>query len=163
MIYIIDANNLAGKMGMLGKENFSEELSAIIKSYKPEKNHLYFLVFDSNEMMGDQYRLNDKVSLIFAPRDGYYKDADDKIVELAEKFAPLKSEHGKVVIVSDDLEIKEKVDNLNKEKNLSLKFESTSDFYQKLKFYFQKSIDKDDELSEDEEDEINKEFMNFWK
>ncbi|RLC38288.1 hypothetical protein DRH27_02655, partial [Candidatus Falkowbacteria bacterium] len=54
MLYIIDANNLAGKLKMLGEENFDKKLRDLIKEYFKKKKSLVILVFDSSDPMGDK-------------------------------------------------------------------------------------------------------------
>ena len=85
MIYVIDANNLAGKLNILDDENFDKKLISNIKKYFFNKNNSVYLVFDSNDPMGDKYK-EDNIAVIYTPRDNYYKGADDKIIELTQKF-----------------------------------------------------------------------------
>ena len=55
MIYLIDANNLAGKLGILKNENFDKLLIKIIRHWPASRKNKIFLVFDSADPMGDKY------------------------------------------------------------------------------------------------------------
>lgn len=186
MFYIIDANNLAGKLNLLGESDFNFKLIELIKKYKPDKKHFFFLVFDSSDPMGDKEKIDERITVVHTPKDSYYKNADDKILEIAENInqdenMKLSFKDGnkgenitelssklknldKVIIITDDLEIKGKIENLNREKNLKIIIEGSTEFSTKIMDYFKKEpFDNEDKLSEDDEEEINKELSNVWE
>ncbi|MCG2701029.1 hypothetical protein L6267_02590 [Candidatus Parcubacteria bacterium] len=112
MPYLIDANNLAGKLNLLDEDNFDKKLIEIIKEYIKQTDtrrcqghhgqRKITLVFEGTDSMGDK-AADGSLIIIRAPRDDYYKNADVKIIELinnAEKPEQL-------VVISDDREILE--------------------------------------------------------
>ncbi len=165
MINIIDANNLAGKLRLLNEEVFDEKFIRLLSQYKNSK---YILVFDGRDRLGDKYERGN-ITVIYTPKDEYYKSADDKIVELAEKY--LNSGEG-AKIITDDLEIISKVQKILDDTRLrfasarqgggKIILEKASSFAEKLNSYIQnQSAEKD--LAENETDEINDELLNKWK
>ncbi len=155
MIHIIDANNLAGKLDLLDKKDFDKILVDIIKQYKPDKNHEFVLVFDSNDPMGGKIK-DGRITVVYTPRDNYYKDADDKILEIAESL-----KENDMIVITDDIEIKEKVKKINLDKNLNIKQKNSTEFA--LELSKEDLIDNDSKLSKDDEEEINKELLDIWK
>jgi hypothetical protein len=155
MIHIIDANNLAGKLDLLDEEDFDKILVSIIKQYKPGKNHEFVLVFDSNDPLGGKIK-DGRITIVYTPRDNYYKDADDKILEIAESL-----NENDVIVITDDIEIKEKVKKINLDKNLNIKQKNSTEFA--LELSKEDFVDIDSKLSKDDEEEINKELLEIWK
>src|SRR3989339_400630 len=102
MPYIIDGNNLAGKFDILFEDSFCERLIRILKKFNKRRKRNIILVFDSLEPMGDKEKIDKYLTVIYAPRDNFYKSADDKIVELVERNIKNKEN---VILVTDDLEI----------------------------------------------------------
>lgn len=114
MPYLIDANNLAhalfragqaGKLELLEEENFDQRLIEIIKKWisrysRDNKKKRVTLVFEGTDTMGDKI-IEENLTIIRAPRDDYYKSADDKIIELIEN----EDKPEQLVVISDDREI----------------------------------------------------------
>ena len=96
MRYIIDANNLAGQLGILKEDEFAQKLIVLIKQWLGEKKRQVFLVFDSADPMGDK-QVFGNLTVIYTPKDNYYKSADDKIIELADR-----NESNSLCVVTDD-------------------------------------------------------------
>ena len=155
MINIIDANNLAGKLGLLKEKKFDEKLISLLGRYKKNK---HILVFDGRDRMGDKYQ-RENITIIYTPKDEFYKSADDKIVELARKY--LNSGEG-AKIITDDLEIIGKVEKIINDSGGKISLEKASLFAEKLNNYFKYKQEEKD-LAETEADEINKELLNKWK
>ena len=108
--------------------------------------------------MGDKYQ-RENITIIYTPKDEFYKSADDKIVELARKY--LNSGEG-AKIITDDLEIIGKVEKIINDSGGKISLEKASLFAGKLNNYFKyKQGEKD--LAETEADEINSELFNLWK
>lgn len=101
MPYLIDANNLAGKLNLLKEENFDQKLIKIIKEYISiyEKKKIT-LVFEGLDPMGDK-RTEGNLTIIYSPRDDYYKSADDKIIEMINNA----DKPEQIVVITDDREI----------------------------------------------------------
>jgi len=154
MKYIIDANNLAGKLDILGEKDFDKILIEKVKIINQGRKRKYFLVFDSLDPMGDKY-FDDGVAVIYTPRDGFYDGADDKIVELLT----VKDEY---VLVTDDLDLIKRVEKLEIEKDFKILKIKASDFAKKINFQ-QEETDEKFLLNQDDIDSINKELLKFWK
>jgi len=167
MIYIIDANNFAGELGLLDKEKFDQEVICLIKKWTKRKKNKIILVFDSNDPMGDKYE-EDNILVIYSPRDNYYKDADDKIIEVVEGKLKNK-EKEEITFVSSDIELRERVKKIFDKFNKNVKIEKASSFSKKiLKKQEEKKKKNKDELSQKtgfsdyEINEINKEILKKW-
>lgn len=156
MHYVIDANNLAGRLQLLDKQDFDKQLILIIKNFFVAKKHRIDLVFDGRDNMGDKFK-DENVNIIYTPRDSYYIGADDKIVELVN--GDLEGlEHGFVFVVTDDLELIERV----KKVSDKIQILRVSEFALQIKI--QSEIeDVEESLSAEEEDEITREMMRIWK
>ena len=100
MRYVIDGNNLAGKMDLLKEKEWQKELIYTLREYFAHSKKEIILVFDSNDPWGDKYPLS-PLTVIHAPRDQYYRSADDKILELIEQA----EKERELVVITDDLEI----------------------------------------------------------
>jgi hypothetical protein len=163
MLHIIDANNLAGKLGLLGHDDFDTRLVSLVKRYSRSKK--FVLVFDSADPMGDK-RVENNLTIVYTPKDDYYKNADDKIIEIA-----LAAKNEKIRVITDDIEIKEKISRINLDQNSDMELEQASCFAKKLErfskdFSGQNRSGKNnnkEELSDDEVDNINNELLNIWK
>jgi predicted RNA-binding protein with PIN domain len=147
-------------MGLLDKDDFDKKLIGIIKEYNQGKGNEIFLVFDSADYMGDKYS-EGNITIIRTPKDDFYKSADDKIVELAQKYAG-----EELVVVTDDLEIKEKIKNISIELGENIRLEQATDFankiQNKIKIDSGRKEEKSD-LSETDVAEINKDLLKYWK
>ena len=153
---IIDANNLAGNLGLLDKKNFDHLLIDIIKEYNQDRKQKIFLVFDSTDPMGDKFR-EDDIIVIYAPRDNYYRNADDKIIELARE-----AEDNHIIIITDDIEIKEKIKKLKLDLKLDLNLVTATDFVDNLKTSLEEEPDEKD-LGDAQKEKINQELLNIWR
>lgn len=142
-------------MNLLDEDDFDKKLVEIIKNYKPDKNHEFILVFDSSDPMGGKIK-DGRIVIVYTPKDNYYRNADDKIIEIAESLGG-----NDTIVITDDIEIKEKIKKLNLDKNLNIKLKDASDFSKELSI--KKEFDIDDKLSEDEKEKINKELLDIWK
>jgi len=154
MINIIDANNLAGKFNLLREDAFDEKLIQLLSQYKKSK---YILVFDGRDIMGDKY-VKENITVIYTPKDSYYKSADDKIVELARVY--LNSGEG-AKIITDDLEIINKVQKIIDDSGGKIILEKATLFAEKLISYLENK--SEDGLADDEIDDINQYLLKAWK
>jgi len=164
MHYIIDANNLAGSFNILKEEDFDKKLAGIIKKWLGDKNHMVDLVFDSSDLMGDKIKDNN-ITLIYTPKDNYYKSADDKIVELVEMDNG-GSGH-ELVVITDDIEIKEKIRKIINETGRKIKLVGSTEFSKKINNNFAKRLNKtdddEDKLNKDDVKKINNELLRSWR
>ncbi|MCK4540546.1 NYN domain-containing protein [Candidatus Parcubacteria bacterium] len=156
MLYIIDANNLAGKLGILFEDNFDKKLIDIIKNWSKRKNQIY-LIFDGVDFMGDKYT-EDNITIIHTPKDFYYASADDKVVEIAKKL--LASRKEEIRVVTDDLGIIKKMENIIDNK---LKITKATEFAKKISSRVNDSTEPKSEVNEEEADKINRELLEIWK
>jgi predicted RNA-binding protein with PIN domain len=105
MVHVIDGNNLAGKLKMLGDPNFSQRLGLIIADYCRAYRHRVILVFDGQDVMGERVQLSEWVEMRRSPSDSHYKSADDYILDLARRY----SANDQVFIITDDNELKKRI------------------------------------------------------
>ena len=149
MPYLIDANNLAGKLKMLSNSGFDQELITMIKIHFASTKKKVILVFDSNDPLGDRYT-EDNVTVIYTPRDAVYENADDKIIELMKN----EKRPEEWIIVTDDMDIIDEAQRLDVEVTLA------RDFAKELMPDL--DIDDEDELNSSEIDTINDELLDEW-
>lgn len=161
MVYLIDGNNLAGKLNLLKENDCNQRLEEILTDYFAGSKKRVILVFDSLDPLGDKHTKG-YLQIIYSPRDRYYSSADDKIMEIIEQ----KCEQD-MVVVSDDIEIKEKVEEFNRRGYNNLNHKKATDFASDMENFRigreNKKIDNNKGLSDDEVDEINKELLKKFK
>jgi len=162
MTYIIDANNLAGKMGLLKENNFDKMLIKELSPFFRRKKSGFYLVFDSADPMGDKYRERENVTVIYTPRDNYYKSADEKISEVLERTL----EYDEVSLVTNDRELKEKGEKNSRELSREKYFqiEDSIDFANRVqKTKKAKTPKTKDNLTKKDIKEINKELLDKFR
>jgi len=109
--------------------------------------------------MGDKL-VDGNMTVIYTPKDNYYRSADDKIIEIA-----LINRKESIRVITDDIEIREKIEKINLDENLDIELERASDFAMRLKKYVEKEdeIDNKEGISDDEVNDINNELLDIWK
>jgi len=169
MLYIIDANNLAGKLKMLGEKNFDKKLRDLVKEYYKEKKSRVILVFDSSDPMGDKI-IDGNTTLIYTPKDRYYNGADDKIIELTEKELSVECSEfnfsgDAITVVTDDGELIKRIEKIIEDtglKNIVLK--RATDFAVKLKIKKNEKVENGRRgLKKGQINKINDELLGIWK
>jgi hypothetical protein len=169
MHYIIDANNLAGKLKMLGEESFDKKLIALVKKFNREKQRKITLVFDSNDPLGDKQEAGDNITAIYSPKDKYYQSADDKIVELVRNKTTSDAGHPTsdvlVTLVTEDRELIKRAEKLLEDGSNNVTIQSTTLFVEKLKKALENDNDEDGDrkLSDEEVNKINQEMLKYWQ
>lgn len=169
MLHIIDANNLAGKLDLLSRDDFDIVLINLIKEYSQTKK--FILVFDSADPMGDKV-VDGNLTIIYTPNDSYYENADDKIIEIVKQnkkklgfgYRKPSFNDGNIRVITDDIEIKEKIEKLNLEENLNIELQDASELAAKI-IDNQKEQEKNNNksgLKDNEIDDINNELLNIW-
>ena len=164
MIYIIDGNNVAGKLKMLGEDNFDKKLIEIIRNYNLNRNSPILLVFDGREQMGDKVAVDTKLIVRYSPRDGYYNSADDLIVEIVEKNLNRKKEE--ITVITDDIELKKRIIKIQEQFGGHVHLEQATRFVEKLKRLDAQIDDREDGkrgLSKSERKDINEDLLKLWQ
>lgn len=159
MKHIIDGNNLAGKLEILDRENFDQEIIDIVKEFSIRKEKEVILVFDSTDPMGDKYE-EENVTIVYTPRDNYYQGADDKIIEELENC--LQEEKTQFCVVTNDMNLIDRVDELAESHSADVDIYKTTDFILELDVKEDEYKENNDKLSVEDEEEINEELMNIW-
>lgn len=154
MNYIIDANNLAGKLGLLDQNDFDKKLIEILRLYFFRKEIRIILVFDSHDPMGDKFII-DNIEVIYTPSDNYYKSADDKIAEI------IRQKPKQMIIVTDDIELVERIEKVEREEKIIVKKMKATVFAEKINEKI--NFSEDEQLSEEVQLKINKELLDIWK
>lgn len=167
MIYIIDANNLAGKLKILGKDNFDKKLIETIREFNKGKDRQIILVFDGLDPMGDKITINDKFTVIYSPQDRYCSSADDKICELVERIGkddenlPNNNEY---VVVTEDNELINRIEKIRERIKQRIKTEASSRFIERLhKRCEEEKEPKNRGLEDKQVNKINKELLKIWQ
>lgn len=167
MKYVIDSNNLAGQLGLLDDKDFDKKTIEIVKEYFFGKKVDVYLVFDGIDTMGDKFT-DKNIVVIYSPKDSYYKSADDKVLELIKQisnnfFKSGKSKIQSIVLITDDIELTNRVTDFEKEKGIIIKKVKASQFADKINLKFHGNISSDNkELSKNEQDEITNELLKIW-
>jgi predicted RNA-binding protein with PIN domain len=160
MIYLIDGNNLAGKLGFLEAKDCNRRLEDLLIEYFTHTKKSIVVVFDSLDPLGDKYTRDD-LQIVYAPRDGHYSSADDKIMELIEE-----NREREITVVSDDIEIREKVEDLKQRGYNDVRSRKVTELISEIEEYRttqeSKQVDDNKGLSDDEIKEINKELKEHW-
>jgi hypothetical protein len=180
MNFIIDAKNLAGKLGILGEKDFDRHLIAIIRTWLGQKKKTVVLVFDSLDPMGDR-ESDGYLEIIYSPRDGYQRTADEKIIDIFSQWSLWeRSQTGSAYtlniigslqkddlsFVSDDIDLRQRVKVITAGLREKIKLLSCEEF---IAFLEGKEIDSSIEDSEDrgldseETAAINSELLALWK
>lgn len=168
MLYIIDANNLAGKLRILKEKDFDRILIEIIKEWHGSQKNRIILIFDSLDPMGDKYTKGN-ITVIYTPRDNYYRSADDKILEVAAK--EIKTgypESGSLTVITSDRELTTRIKKFEEKIGTKLTIVKAEDFAQKLTGFFEDQIINPEEadlrgLARDDIDKINNDLLKLWK
>ncbi len=165
MLYLIDANNLAGELRILNEKDFDKLLIAIIKKWPASQKNKIFLVFDSADPMGDKYTTKN-LTIVYTPKDNYYRSADDKIIEIAEnETAGQEKKREELTVVSSDREIMQKINKINEGNNSKIKLLRSEAFAQKL--YKKKPQAKPENgnrgLDNKTINNINQELLDLWQ
>ncbi len=166
MHYIVDANNLAGKLYILKEKDFDKKLIELIKAYNVKKNKKITLVFDGVDSLGDKYN-EGNITIIYTPRDNYYKSADDKIIEIVEK--ELSSEYpelSSLTVITDDRDLKATMERIVEKTGKKITIQSVSKFVKQLREYYKTKEENNqnkDGLSDDEIKQINEEMLKIWQ
>ena len=164
MIYIIDANNVAGKLKMLGEENFDKKLVEMIRQYNSSRSSSILLIFDGREQMGDKIVIDPLLTVRYSPLDGYYNSADDLIVEIVEKN--LNREKQEITVITDDIELKKRVLKIQEQFGGNVILERATRFIEKLIAMKTKADTAEDGkrgLSLDEREDINEDLLKLWQ
>ncbi|MEA3449521.1 MAG: NYN domain-containing protein [Patescibacteria group bacterium] len=160
MLYIVDANNVAGKLKMLGQDNFDLKLIEIFKNFNQNKNKEIELVFDGVDMMGDRRAVDDKLSVVYAPKDDFYDSADDKIVEMTERYANRKDKE--ITVVTDDVGLKKRILKIGERYNKKINLEKATWWAGELT-RIDDAIDEKEELENKQINKINQELLKYWE
>lgn len=167
MICVVDANNLAGKLGLLDEPEFDKLLAEIAGEYFSRREMEAFLVFDSNDPMGDKVK-EGNMNIVMAPRgERPYSCADDKILEIIEKKINSDDFKDEITVVTDDNELKDRVSELAEGSGLAnsihlLSCAAMAERINKVSEGVNDEYFAEEKLSDDEEREVNDELRDIW-
>jgi len=154
MPYLVDANNLAGRLKILREPDFDQTLVELVRDYSERTDKKIILVFDSSDTLGDRYT-EANITVIYTPRDAVYNNADDKIMELmANEKRPQDW-----TVITDDMNIIEAA------RDLDIETISTRDFAAELTPAGNLTDDgeAEDEMSDLEQAKITDELLEEWE
>ena len=156
MIYLIDANNLAGKMGILREQDFDKTLINIVRNFFKADNNQIFLVFDSIDPLGDRFD-DDGVEVIYAPKNEVYNEADEKVIEIAKSL-----KDKEFTLITDDAEIIKEVKKFSKSVILKSSLDTAARIEKKQR---REEFEREDEKIDSgiDEDGLARELLQEWK
>lgn len=160
MIYIIDANNLAGQLGILKDKDFEDKLIDLVSVYFNKKNNKVYLVFDPVDRLGDKKTKGD-ITIIFTSKN--YESADDRIIRLIAEL--VKKTNDEIKAISNDSEIKKEASRLNDSCKNSISTMDASAFAARLSRQGKAGIgcgNGQRGLSAGDADKISKELEGIW-
>ena len=162
MLYIIDANNLAGQLGLLEYKDFDTILPALVEDFFSGTQNEAILVFDPRDPMGDRYRQGN-LEIIYSPRDDFYRNADDKILEVIKKYLADDSFKKEIRVVTNDVELKDKIKAAMGESPIGwrVRLIRADDFAVEMARRQGKS--GEDEEKNIDDHALNEELLNIWK
>ncbi len=166
MLYIIDANNLSGKLGLLGEDGFDKILIDRLKAYFAGKSPKVFLIFDSVDPMGDRY-VEDNFEIIRTPRDDFYDGADDKVLEIVLGYLSDDDFKEEIDVITDDVELAEKLKAAiaYHTKRNRVKVARSTEFADKMDAKVESLLlaDLTDKTAaENDSDDLNAELLKIW-
>ena len=171
-MYIVDANNLAGKLGIIEESDFDRKLITLIREFNRDRGVNIVLVFDGRDPMGDKILVDHNLTVIYSPKDRFYRSADDKIVEMVRgsfisgDFAG--AEKG-IVVVTDDGGLRKRLEEAASETRYGVRLERAADWALRILRKKAKAdeTDKDEDdkggLSDSEIDDLNEKLRRIWK
>jgi hypothetical protein len=161
MLYIIDANNLAGALGLLERKDFDTILPVLVGDFFAGKQNEAVLVFDPRDSLGDRYSCG-KLEIVYAPRDDFYRDADDKVLEIVKNHLSDENFKKEIRVVTNDLELRNKLKAAMSESPIGrrVKLIRADDFVREL----ERRLEGEDEAEEKNIDEpgLNDELLRAW-
>jgi hypothetical protein len=162
MLYIIDANNLAGQLGLLERQDFDTILPALVEDFFAGKNNEAVLVFDPRDSLGDRYRQGN-LEIIYTPRDNFYRNADDKVLEIIKNHLADVEFKKEIRVVTNDTELRDKIKLAMDGSPIGwrVKLIRADDFANEI----EQKLSYSDEAEEKEIDDpgLNEELLKIWK
>lgn len=151
---------------MLDRADFDKTLAASLKDFFGEKQHGVILVFDSNDVLGDRLS-NGNIEIIYTPRDRFYKNADDKILEIVGSFLANDDFKEEIFIITDDLDLQEKIRAAiaYHAKRRRVTIEGATEFASRMELAAAYEANKnlsDKSAAEEESGELNAELLKIW-
>ena len=161
-MYIIDGNNVAGKFKLLGLEHFDRKLLGLIQTWNITKQVKITVVFDGGELMGNKIAIDSNITTVYSPRDSFYKDADDMIVEIVRRA--LLDPGEALILVTEDRELQKRAEKEGEIAKRKIKIIKSGDFIKRLEINLKEvDVDEDRELSDKDINSINGELLKIWK
>jgi predicted RNA-binding protein with PIN domain len=170
-MYIIDGNNLAGKLKMLGEANFDKKLIDMIRNFSRGRGPRIILVFDGADRFGDKSAVSEYLSVVYSPKDRFYRSADDKIVELVQNSWSRQTagDSRNITVVTDDSELGSRIMSAASETRYNIRLERATDWAEKIiKRLYKPEADNilkgnKGGLSDKDMKNISDEMMRLWK
>ncbi len=180
MNFIIDANNLAGRLGLLKETDFDKRLISLVRDWLGDKKKVVVLVFDSLDPLGDRIS-EGYLEIIYSPRDGYTRTADDKIIEIFSRWvegsrSPSQSAlslkilsrllNDDLVFVSDDEDLRSRIKLLSSDLKENVSLMRNDEFILWLKkgeYMIDEDEDENRGFSKGEKEALDDELLALWK
>jgi hypothetical protein len=162
MLYIVDANNLAGSLGLLERQDFDTILSALVEDFFAGKQNEAVLVFDPRDSLGDRYRQGN-LEIVYTPRDDFYRNADDKVLEIIKNHLADENFKKEIRVVTNDIELKNKIKDAMSDSPIGwrVKLVSANDLAAEINFKNESKAIEDEKCVGDLD--FNDELLKIWK
>lgn len=159
MKYIIDANNLAGSLKLLSKRDFDQVLISLLKDFFYKRKSGVTLVFDGCCQFGDHFQ-SGILDIYYAGRHQNFGAADDKIVELIERYIHKEA----ITLVTDDIELTERAKLVEIRNRKPIEFIKASFLAKKIMHQFDEVEEIPDKKIIDGkiERQITEELLKLW-
>lgn len=157
---------------MLGEEDFDRKLTRMIKEFNRDRGINITLVFDGTDSLGDKSSIDHNLTVIYSPKDNFYRSADDKIVEMVRGISGNNdfSEAKKtIVVVTDDGGLRKRLEEAAGETRYSVKLERATDWAERILRKKAKTDEADNNnknkggLSDNEISRLNEKLKRIWK
>jgi hypothetical protein len=162
MLYIIDANNLAGQLGLLESRDFDTILPVLVGDFFAGTQNQAVLVFDPRDSLGDKYRQGN-LEIVYTPRDNFYRNADDKVIEIVKNYLADENFKKEIRIVTSDSDLRDKIKAAMAESPIGwrVKLLRAEDFADEMERRMGYSSEDDEKNIDDPG--LNEELLKAWK
>jgi hypothetical protein len=161
-MYLIDGNNLAGALGMLGQNDCNQKLIRVLSGFLGGGQKKATIIFDGYGP-GCAPHSRGGIRIEYASDSANWREsADDKIVFILRRV----NRGMAITVITDDRELRDRVLRSAEEQDRKVEIISASEFAKRIherNLPAESSIDDKGSLSENEIRELNEELLTSWQ